>query len=480
MISPIIRALTWFHRWSSILLCLLFALWFASGAVMLFVPFPSLPQHQRLTHSEAIDLKRIDITPAQALQQASPRAPYATALRLVMQEGQPVYLVGQPGYVGAVVDAHTGAVRANVDVNQARSIAAEFSGARVQGIESNIQYDQWIVHQGFDGGRPFHRVSLDDAASTVLYISERSGEVQQLTTRKQRLLNLGGAVMHWIYFTPIRKDWSLWNQLVWWLSLAALIGALVGMFLGIYRFVQARRAQRAGFGVYKRWLRWHHILGVCAGAFLLTWIFSGWLSMDHDRLFSTSEISSWEQAGFSGKSIQQISSDITLDTLRSVRPATTEIQFAAIAERSFMVARDGRQSPQLLFADGSVAAQLPDTLLMQAGQSAWPDATIALDGNHDDDLYARAEDAPSDARLLLVNTDQPRRVYVDRYSGDLIASLDASRRAYAWFYYALHTYKFPGLAQHDTLRIGLMLVLLTGGFALSVTGVVIAIKHLFR
>ena len=38
-----LRWLVWFHRWTGIALCLLFAVWFVTGAVMLFVPFPSLP-----------------------------------------------------------------------------------------------------------------------------------------------------------------------------------------------------------------------------------------------------------------------------------------------------------------------------------------------------------------------------------------------------------------------------------------------------
>lgn len=56
--------------------------------------------------------------------------------------------------------------------------------------------------------------------------------------------------------------------------------------------------------------------------------------------------------------------------------------------------------------------------------------------------------------------------------------MDPSRRSYAWLYYALHTYQFPGLAGRDALRIPLMLLLLTGGFALSVTGVFIAYRRL--
>jgi PepSY-associated TM region len=35
------RVLTWLHRWCGVVFCLLFAMWFASGIVMHFVPFPA-------------------------------------------------------------------------------------------------------------------------------------------------------------------------------------------------------------------------------------------------------------------------------------------------------------------------------------------------------------------------------------------------------------------------------------------------------
>ena len=36
------RALILLHRWLGVVFCLLFAMWFATGIVMHFVPFPVL------------------------------------------------------------------------------------------------------------------------------------------------------------------------------------------------------------------------------------------------------------------------------------------------------------------------------------------------------------------------------------------------------------------------------------------------------
>ena len=50
-----VDALVWFHRWLGVATCLVFALWFASGAVLLFKPFPSLDRGSQLALSAPID-----------------------------------------------------------------------------------------------------------------------------------------------------------------------------------------------------------------------------------------------------------------------------------------------------------------------------------------------------------------------------------------------------------------------------------------
>src|SRR5882757_8559620 len=82
------RWLTWFHRWSGVALCLLFVAWFASGAVLLYVPFPALTQSDHLAHSETIDGSRPIRDPATVLAEA----PAAEWLLLVSIAGHPTYL----------------------------------------------------------------------------------------------------------------------------------------------------------------------------------------------------------------------------------------------------------------------------------------------------------------------------------------------------------------------------------------------------
>jgi hypothetical protein len=43
------------HRWLGIAFCLLFAMWFATGIVMHFVPFPSLTEAERFAGLAPVD-----------------------------------------------------------------------------------------------------------------------------------------------------------------------------------------------------------------------------------------------------------------------------------------------------------------------------------------------------------------------------------------------------------------------------------------
>jgi hypothetical protein len=62
----------------------------------------------------------------------------------------------------------------------------------------------------------------------------------------------------------------------------------------------------------------------------------------------------------------------------------------------------------------------------------------------------------------------------------LLVVMDASRRAYAWVFYALHSFNFPALLAHPTTRAALVVVLMLIGLAFSGTGAVIGIQRLRR
>ncbi len=152
------------HRWWGVAFCLLFAMWFASGIVMHFVPFPARDKAVTSTG-------RVEAVSEDAARDVA--AGYARSHRL-----------------------------------DASRITAE-----------RVDYDQWTVSGDYDPDRPLFRVALNDTAGTILYVSSTGGDIVLVTTRQIRTFNYFGSIAHWIYPVALRHHTKVWLALVWWLSL---------------------------------------------------------------------------------------------------------------------------------------------------------------------------------------------------------------------------------------------------------------------
>src|SRR6186997_2910064 len=85
------RALILIHRWLGVAFCLFFAMWFASGIVMHFVPFPALTEAERVAGLAPLSGTAIGNGPDAAVR-ASGLAD-ADRVRLVVRSDGAVYLV---------------------------------------------------------------------------------------------------------------------------------------------------------------------------------------------------------------------------------------------------------------------------------------------------------------------------------------------------------------------------------------------------
>lgn len=469
------RAIVLLHRWLGIAFCLLFAMWFATGIVMHFVPFPSLTEAERF--AGLVPLDRVETTIAVADAVAASGIADATRVRLIQRSDGPVYVVSGPSRAGAVLAAH------GVDASVASSdlaLAIARDHARSRGLDAarvaivaRADYDQWNVPNGFDRHRPLFRVALGDSAGTEVYVSSLTGEIVLDTTRSERTWNLVGSVLHWIYPTVLRSNWSLWDRVVWTLSLLALIAALLGAVLGL-----ARIKPRSGLigSPYRGWHALHHLIGLAAMVFVLSWIFSGWLSMDHGRLFSRGQLTSAESSVMNAS--PNWAAAASLDR-QPVSPSTREIEWFAFNGTLYRRDRTG----------------LAGQTLIKAGDAPRDGPTGSLDVQEVQGLTARLAAGCGAPSVLADNDDYLARsnvpgapVYrsycgdlwfdIDGADGNLLQRLDSSRRAYRWFYGALHTLDFPVLLPRPRLRDALIVGPCALGLMFSVTGLVIGWRRL--
>lgn len=472
------RWFTVFHRWAGVVLSSLFLIWFLSGAVLHFVGFPAWPGSGGLPHQQPIELDRVLVAPAAAIGGLE-----ADGLRLISVAGRPIYIASRADGRPVVVAADTGKAVSLFPPSVAGAAAEAFEGQRAVRVSGPIMYDQWIVPNEFDPYRPLYRVRMADSAGTELHVSARTGEIVQTTTAVQRDWNWCGAILHWIYFTPLRKSLWAWDKVVWWISLLAAVSAVVGIWLGLVRFMANRAARRRGISPFRGWMRWHHVVGLFAGVIVFGWILSGWLSMDHGRIFPLGEPTRHEVDELQGMTFERILQAVSVADLRSAGPAV-EISLRAIGGRTFLdVQPPGNGKGHLLWL-GSNLAETPgigEATLRAGLETVWPGRVGAeVPPDQYDALYRLAESMPDAAVGFQLLGAGATRVYVDGDSGRLLVVLGPGRRAYDWVYYALHTLNFPGLLDHPDVRTLVELVLLALGAAFSATGVVLSVKRLKR
>src|SRR5580698_2833023 len=141
------RILIWLHRWWGVGFCLLFAMWFASGAAMHFVRFPgrSVPAHFK--GSVPIDPQEIAHGPAEAVAASGIRD--ALRVRLVGRSDQPIYLISGPSQVRALrardlgdAGIHSDQTARDIAIAEARQRGFDPSHAGAAGL---VAYDQWTV-----------------------------------------------------------------------------------------------------------------------------------------------------------------------------------------------------------------------------------------------------------------------------------------------------------------------------------------------
>lgn len=475
------RLLTFIHRWLGVGLCLLFCAWFLSGIVMIYQPFPSLSDHERYIRSDAIAYD----TKLQSLNQLLVKKmenPNKVTLNSAL--GEPYYWWQDFGNdLITVIHAESGEPL-QFDFDQIREIAKQFHPEKpIKTIHPPVEYDQWIVSNRFDPFRPFYRIDFDDAEKTNIYVSSRNAHVLQQTTKLQRGWNYVGAVVHWIYPTLIRKHWALWDQLVWWLALAGIVSAVTGMTLGVINTCKARRS----WSNYEGWLHWHHLGGLIAGILVFSWIFSGWLSMDHGRIFSIPDPTSEQTQAYLGAELNSV-----LDNLPEFESAisdnTREIELRVIAGEPYLLSKSTTEGYQtwLLNEQGRWQQHeqgLPHQLLQKAITSAWPHSSITEFAKIDsDDVYAHLREGdmgPNVLRAVLADPDKTW-IHVDSFSGEIVSVMNSNRRVYRWLFNGLHSLDLPGLTSRPLLWYGVMLSFLGLGTLFSATGAVLGIRRLLR
>lgn len=472
------RPIVFTHRWLGIACGLLFIGWFASGIVMMYARMPALDGRERAAGLPRLDAAAIRASAADA---ATYTGGSAERVRIGMLGDRPVYRLFSRGR-WTTVFADTGQPLQSLSPDEALDAARRFAPDRAATIRYDARLtapDQWTIENR--ALLPLHRIALGDQAGTHVYVSDQTAETILTTTRRSRRLGYAGAVVHWIYFTPFRRNGSLWSQFIIWTSMAGIMMCVTGLLWGVRQYLRVRSP-------YAGWMRWHHYAGLIFGATSLTFVFSGLLSMDPwDWHPSTAPTREQREAATGGAlRLDGITPDrIQAAAAAFARPGGSDI----VKELELLQFRGERYFRS---AAGLVSATNPEpgiftgfdrTEMEAVAAAAMPRVPVknatwltAYDAYY----YDRAGELS--LPVLRVRYDDPVQtwLYLDPRRGAIARKEERLTRVNRWLYHGFHSWDFPFLYYRRPLWDAVVITLSAGGLASAVTTLTPAWRRLRR
>ena len=508
-------ALIYLHRWVGITLTVVFVIWFFSGIVFMYVGMPTLPAEERLKRMEPLDLSTLRVPPASAAARLRFTSP--SRVRVAMHDGRPVYRL-QSGSEWRTVYADTGQPLEPMNAEQALALMRRYVPDHAATLEYKARLtdsDQWTLQNIIRDSMPLHRVALNDAAGTEYYVSEETGEPVLRTSASGRFWGYLSAVLHWLYFTPLRRHSLFWNKFVVWSSLIGTVMCAMGIAIGVWRYSPSGRfrlRRTPSHSPYASWMKWHHYVGLVCGFFACTWAFSGALSLGpFDFLRGSPPTAAYREAATGGPIDL---TPVTVERLRAVAATIArsftpkELDFLQFQGEPYFIAYvppgPGESAPwrnsdiaaaTSLIIDREyvlVSATRPDagTFTTFEKERMWDVAKAAMPGVpirdsdwlDEYDSYYYSQDGRRSLPVLRIRYADPQQtwLYLDPRHGVIASRLERSTRWNRWLYHGFHSLDFPFMYYKRPLWDIVVIVLSIGGIAMSVTSALPAWRRLRR
>lgn len=484
------------HRWLGISLFILILVWLLSGLVMMYVGYPKLTPEERLAHGSPLGMATCCQGVGRAMEQLASDGAGVTGLRL-FDHGQATLVAVLADKTVRAFDGATGNPLAQTGPDIARRNAEKFlNGVHVFGAE-RVTEDAWTHTRLLDPYRPFYRVDTADGDIAHLYVSALTGEVMRDVTRVEKTWNWVGAWLHWLYMFRggVLDGW--WSDILIWLSFGTFLLACSGLIAGILRWRRKgyKNGQRSPYNETFR--RLHHVLGLVFGVFLITWLLSGFFSMNPAKVFSSRSQAKLVQ-GIQASELRQLP-DIAqvLDCMRSAGFTPVELEWLKTPGSMDVLGVD-KTGRSLVYRDSSPqhgnkcilqTHYAEDELLAMARQAlpSFAPAHFRQQNDYDWHYYPRAVHSlyGQHARPLpvfVVSFDDPEStsLYIDYQTGRILQRTDDRQKSMRVLFKFLHSFDwYPLLASRPGWDIFLIAASL-GGLVIALTGSVLVFRRLRR
>ena len=469
------------HRVLGTLLSALFLIWFISGLVMIYHTFPKANPKDKAEKFESL----------------SPTLPSVQEVLNRIPAGEEVKGMSVNRYLGQTVfhirtdksnyhlPADSTEQLAAITWQRIEDVARLWCKASVEKVDTLQKLDQWIPFGFLKKELPIYKFYFNDKEKHQLYISSQSGEVLQYTSSSQRFWAWMGAIPHWVYFTWLRQDKDLWVNSVIWLSGIGCIMTIAGLYVGIYVFIRVRRKKKELTSPYKKkWYWWHHVTGTIFGLFVLTWVFSGmmsladapqWLAKTHKE-YPVRQVMEKNKTAFT---------DYPLDYREIIKEKdhVTQIEWSNFYSKPVYHIQIGSKKESIDAATNEVRSlKLTEEEIREVITDIHSGETISdicLMDKYDTYYIARSGHLALPVYKIEVDNADHTCYYINPRNGQY-RSVNTNKRWGFWMYQGMHSLRIDWLVAHPILWTIVMWCLMLGGTVVSLSGVVLGVRYIIR
>lgn len=471
------------HRIFGTIICVFFLMWFVSGLVLIYHPFPNVTSEQIQERMESLPSSLPDLQAVLArLPEPAEHVHNASVRRF---QGQTLFTFETEDSL-YVLCADTLQSVKPVTSETIQSIVNRWVDAPIARVDTLRKRDQWIMYSRYLRQMPIYKYYFDDEEKHQLYIAAKTGEVLQFTNRTQRFWAWVGAIPHKFYLPVIRKNTDVWINMLTVGGVIALIAALSGLYVGIYILYKRYRARRKLESPYKKhWYKWHHISGLIFGIFLITFAFSGamalqripeWVIKTHGDYRISDEELRGERLPMSDYVLDYRRLPAAYEGLKTIEWTyfgDVPIYNIVTADRSLSIDASGIDAKEL----NLTADKIEQAVCRVHGEE--DKLTISRIDAYEEYYLSRKGRLPLPAFKVQVDNADRSLYYIDPATGDF-RYLNRARKAKKWVFSGLHYLNIRWLVERPVLWTIAIWILCLGGAYVSLSGIRLGIKYLRR
>jgi len=258
-----------------------------------------------------------------------------------------------------------------------------------------------------------------------------------------------------------------------WSSGIATLASALGIAIGMWMSLPRRRIP------YRGQKRWHTIVGLIFGPAAVTWAFSGMLSMDPFPSAAARPRDLQLRGSVAPSAFAANPPRAVVEAIGDAR--VKQLELITVADEPLYLATLDDLTTRVVSADGDVRREVDRDRLRTAIASAARGAvTMRVLDSYDRYYLDRRGGKPLPVVVAELEDADRTRFYIDPKTAAIVGSYNTHAWVTRWLYHGLHSLDFPLLYTHRPAWDLIVIALLLGGAALSVTAVVLASRVVMR